>query len=155
MTVIRLKIFLTLYHSHAKHILQCKGWEWHNRKGVYLTLWFWRLRTSQLRTISQKQSNSECLMGMFLFPCHIMWRWIIIFVSAWGFVLLVSTNWAMRRPLTVERVTSASRFFCSIHILRILWGKNYITGLRLGKSYCLILEKGIDSLTFLKPKGGM
>ena len=51
------------------------GGRWHNRKGVYLTLCLWLYRTSQLLNCRQKQSNGECLMGMFytFFLCESWW----------------------------------------------------------------------------------
>ena len=64
-------------HLHADTLIWCirieaVGWGWHSGKGVYLTLWFWLDRISQILNVRQKQSNGECLMGMFSYSFVIL-----------------------------------------------------------------------------------
>ena len=61
--------------------------------------------------VNQKQSNGECLMGMFIVLLYYIGRddrystRCIFTYRREAFALLVSIDWAMRRPLTVKRAT--------------------------------------------------
>ena len=83
----------------------------HTEKGVYLTLWVWRIGIWQFQTISQKQSNSWRPLDVFIWcfwvSGHFGWmsRVSMIYISAWASTLLVLTNRAMPEPQCVGRVT--------------------------------------------------
>ena len=100
------------------------GWGWHFGKGVYLALWFWRFGTSQLHKVNQKQSNSRCH-GICklsprtdaMLPRRLAYSRVYIHIGV-GSALLVSINWAMRRPQNVGRVTGTGSHafsFCVIN----------------------------------------
>ena len=87
-------------------------------KKAFTTLWFWHIETSQLLNCKLKTKQQwmprGCVIHMLQIQCS-LWCIIIslanigllvvLYISAWGFALLVSTYKVMRRPRCVERAT--------------------------------------------------
>ena len=67
----------------------------HYNKRRNCTLWFWRVRISQIQTISQEQSNKgRSMRCVYMYTIIGFYINIIVGLSE----LLVSTNRAMREP---------------------------------------------------------
>ena len=125
------KYFCNFALSHAEDAQERAAWGGivHTKRRL-LRFGFDGLRTSQLqKTVSQKQSNVNapgmCLYAVLLMLCShrcILTPWnyvesiVSIYISAWGYALLVSTYRAMRRPLNREASDSAGlhAFFMSL-----------------------------------------
>ena len=113
---------LSLAHPHAVAAPRSAEWwcgEHIHKKAFSGRFGFDDVRTSQLQTVSQKQSNGNAPRDVYSqAQCFLLrsWsvekRWYIISISVGLSTLLVSTNGAMRRPLHRGTGDSLAPRFC-------------------------------------------